>query len=270
VVKEKVRKKRFLKKARKNFCYPRPLSGQSLATQTPALIKSFLLLFFKKEVLACLTFCFASPALAQTTLNLSATGQQSVTPDQVTAALTAQGNSRNMGTAQNEVNTAMAGGLALAKGVAGVEVSTANYAVTQNQADNGVVTYQASQELDLVMAAPGGVPAAGFSALLGRLQARGFLLQDFEGALSAPARRGAEQAALTDALRQIQAQAKAVAAALGERVGRFESVTVNDWHRPPMPMMAAAMAPGFTQPQAAPSAVQVQVDVNAVVDLAGP
>jgi hypothetical protein len=49
------RKQRFLKKARKNFYYPRLLSGQSLAAQKSWLIKVFWLLFFKK-VTAFLTF----------------------------------------------------------------------------------------------------------------------------------------------------------------------------------------------------------------------
>jgi uncharacterized protein YggE len=104
---------------------------------------------------------------------------------------------------------------------------------------------------------------------VGKLQDRGFLLQNFDGALSDRAQRAAGQAAITDAIRQIQAQAQAVAGALGERVGRVESVTVNESGRPPMPELAAApmMARAFTPPQAAPSAVQVQVDVSAVVDL---
>ena len=251
--------------------HPRPWSGQTLAPQKPRVIKSFLLLFFKKEVLACLILFYAESALAQTTLNLSATGQQAVTPDEVTAALTAQGSSRNMGTAQNEVNTAMVGALVVAKAVAGVTATTQNYTVAQNQPDSGPVTYQASEELDLQMAAGGGVPPPAFSSLVGKLQERGFLLQNFDGALSDRAQRAAEQAAITDAIRQIQAQAEAVAGALGERVGRVQSVTVNESGRPPMPELAAAapmMARAFTAPQAAPSAVQVQVDLSAVVDLA--
>jgi len=42
----------FEKKKQKTFDSPRLLSGHSLAAQKPGVIKSFLLLFFKKEVLA--------------------------------------------------------------------------------------------------------------------------------------------------------------------------------------------------------------------------
>jgi hypothetical protein len=43
----------FLKKSnQKTFDYPRLLRGQTVAAQKPGVIKSFLLLFFKKEVLA--------------------------------------------------------------------------------------------------------------------------------------------------------------------------------------------------------------------------
>jgi len=244
-----------------------PVTGQIHAKRRRSFFATF---FSKKVVLTCLTFFSCAPAFAQTTLTLSATGQAAVTPDQVTAALTAQGNSRNMATAQNQVNTAMEGALALAKDVAGVTATTANYAVAENQPDSGPVTYQASQELDLQMTAQGGMPPARFSALLAKLQDRGFLLQNFDGALSDSARRAAEQAAIRDAISQIQAQAEAVAAALGERAGRVESVNVNGFNRPPMPELAAPapmMARAFSAPQAAPSSVQVQVDVNAVVDL---
>jgi hypothetical protein len=44
----KVRKQRFLKKARKNFDYPWRLSGHTLADQTPGVVKVFLVAFFQK------------------------------------------------------------------------------------------------------------------------------------------------------------------------------------------------------------------------------
>jgi len=245
-----------------------------MAQKLPGLMRIFLLLLFKKEGLALL-FLSASPALAQTTLNLSATGQVMVPPDQIAASLTAQDNSYNAATAQNVVNAAMAQALKLASGVAGLKAVTESESVSSVTPDGGGrIQYQASQQLDLTMDAPAGAPPAALSALLGTLQDKGFLLQNFDGELSDRAQETGEQAAIAEAIRLIKAQARAVAAPLGESVGRFETINLNMPEGGPGPVAFAAAAPGpmmaraFTAPSASPSNIQVTATVTAVVDLA--
>jgi uncharacterized protein YggE len=253
---------------------PQHQSGQPPAFEKPRVNKSFLLLFFKKEVLLLLFLPLS--AHAQTTLNLSATGQVMVTPDQIAASLTAQDNSYNAATAQNAVNAAMAAGLKLARALAGVKAVTESESVSPVTPDGatGRVQYQASQQLDLTMPAQAGAPPPAFSALLGTLQNRGFLLQNYDGELSDQAQEAGEQAAIADAIRQIKEQARAVAAALGESFGRVETVNLNMPEGGPGPVAFAAAAPGpmmaraFVAPSAAPANVQVSASVTAVVDLA--
>jgi uncharacterized protein YggE len=193
-----------------------------------------------------------------------------VQPDQAVATLTAQTSSANAATAQNEVNAAMAAALALARPIAGLTATTANYDVSAIAPDsgNGPDKYQASQDLNLTMPAPGGAPAAAFQALLAKLQDRGMLLESLDGNLSDRAERQAEQAAIIDALRQIQAQAAVIAAALNETVDRITTLNVNiDGGGPspgPRPML---MARAFTPPQSAPATVTVQATVSATVAL---
>jgi uncharacterized protein YggE len=207
-------------------------------------------------------------ASAQTTLNLSATGEAYLTPDQITATLTAQASSRNPVTAQISVNTSMASALALAKTVPGITATTANYSVSQVQPDNGngPATYTASEDLTLVEPAPLGTPDAAFGTLLGKLQSHALLLENFDGSLSQAASRHAMQAAIADAMSQIQTQAQAVATALNETVARTTTVTLNT--NPPSPLPMAPRAMMMAAPVAAPANVAIQASVTATVDLA--
>jgi uncharacterized protein YggE len=194
-----------------------------------------------------------------------------VQPDQAVATLTAQASSANAATAQNEVNAAMAAALALAKRIAGLTATTANYDVSAIAPDsgNGPDKYQASQDLNLTMQAPGGAPAASFLALLAKLQTRGLLLESLDGDLSDHAQRQAEQAAIIDALHQIQTQAAAIAAALNEKMDRITTLNVNidDGGPSPGPRPMMMMARAATPPQAAPAAVTVQASVSATIEI---
>jgi uncharacterized protein YggE len=212
----------------------------------------------------------ASCAHAQTTLHLSATGEADVQPDQITATLTAQNSSGNPVTAQERVNAAMQAALALAKARPGLTANTGNYTVSQSQGDNGQgpTTFTASEDLTLVEPAPGGVPDAGFSALLGALQSHGLLLESFDGGLSAAASRRAMQSAISDAMGQVAAQAQAVADALGERVARTATVELNYSTPGPAPMAPRAMMMAkMDAPVAAPANVTIQASVTASVEL---
>jgi uncharacterized protein YggE len=218
-------------------------------------------------------------APAQTVLSLSATGNNTVDPDQIVASLDVQSNAKTASRAQAEVNREMQQALAAVHSLAGVTATTGDYSVFQNSPDNpsgnasSEPVYQASQNLQLSMAAAAGVPPAAFTALVGRLQQQGLLLNTLDGNLSDQGQAAAQAGAINDAIHQIQAQAAAIAATLGEHVGKIKSLNVNinspgPILRPaPMMMMAAAAAP---PPQAAPGKVTIQANVNATIDLTPP
>ncbi len=212
---------------------------------------------------------FAPQALAQTTLTLSATGQADAAPDEITATLTAQASSSNPVTAQNSVNAAIAIALRLAKTMPGLTATTANYSVTTEQRDNGdgPVKYDASDDVTLVEPAPGGVPSQNFASLLGTLQSHGLLLENFDGGLSRAASDQAMQAAIGDAMRQIRAQAQAVATPLNETVGQVTKIDLNDAVPGPVPMAPRMMAMAAAAPQAALAAITAQANVTATVEL---
>jgi len=211
-------------------------------------------------------------AAAPTVLTVSANGSNTVAPDQMAASLDVQSSAASAAQAQAAVNRAMKQALAAARGTAGVTATTGDYSVYQNSPDNGSAAkpvYQASQSLSLRIAAPDGIPPTAFTNLVGQLQGQGLLLNSLDGNLSAAGQEAANQGAINDALRQIQAQATAVAASLGEHVGRFQSLNVNlntpgPILRAPMMMMAATAAP---PPQAAPGNVTIQANVTATIEL---
>jgi uncharacterized protein YggE len=209
-------------------------------------------------------------AAAPTVLTVSANGSNTVDPDQMVASLDVQSSAASAAQAQAGVNREMKQALAAARGTAGVTATTGDYSVYQNSPDSGSAAkpvYQASQTLALSMAAPDGIPPAAFTSLVGQLQSQGLLLNTLDGNLSAAGQEAANQGAIDDALHQIQAQAAAVAARLGEHVGRFQSLSVNLNSPGPImraPMMMAAAAP---PPQAAPGEVTIQADVTATIEL---
>lgn len=215
----------------------------------------------------------AFSAQAQTALNLAALGAKTVTPDEIAASLNVQATAPEAAQAQAAVNRGMANALALAKTVAGLTATTGSYNVYESTADHGErkPSFQASQGLQLVMAAPGGVPPDAFTGLVGQLQDNGLLLNSLAGDLSDSGRSDAEQAAIIDAIHHIQAQAAAIAATLNETVGRIELLNVSLNTPGPMPyggpvmMMAAQPAP-----QAIPGKMTVQANVSATIALTAP
>jgi predicted secreted protein len=202
-------------------------------------------------------------ARAETVLSLSATGSAVGTPDEMQASLNVEESGATPPAAQDAVNRLMAKALDAARKVDGVIATTAGYNVFQTQNQG----YQASQALNLIMAAPGGVPPAAFTKLIGQLQQDGLQLNSLDGQLSAAGTDAAAQAATTDALRRLRSQANAIAATLGDKAGEIKTVTIDANNPGPvMPgrMMAmATMAP----PQSAPGPVTVQVTAEATIVL---
>jgi len=225
-----------------------------------------------KQVLATafLSACLASPAAADTVLSLSATGSDIVIPDQMVASLAVQCSGHTARDAAAATNTAMAKALAQARAVPGVTATTADYSETSLSDQNGHVTgYQASQSLDLTMAAPGGAPPPAFTELTGRLQEAGLLLNELDGNLSPAGADAAQRAAITDAIHRLNATAAAVAATLNDQVGAIKTLQL-DLQSPgpvmPVRMMAMAVA-AAPPPQAAPGPITVTATINAEISL---
>jgi len=209
----------------------------------------------------------AGAAPAQTVLTLSATGSVTAAPDQMVASLEAQDSAPTAAQAQDEVNGLMARALAQARATAAVTAVTADYSVAETDPQNsGSPSYQASQTLNLTIPAPGGVPPTVFTALVGKLQQEGLLLDTLDGQLSDAGADAARRAATIDALRRLNADAGAIAAALGDRVGEIQTLSIDAGNPGPVAprMMMAAAAP----PQAAPGPVTIQVTAEATITLA--
>jgi uncharacterized protein YggE len=222
-------------------------------------------------ITAILAFASTHAAQAQTDLTIAATGQALVPPDEATASLTIQAQEATAAKAQATVNAGMTKALALARALPGVKVTTGGYnsfTVTPN--DNAPQQFAAQQTLNLSILAPAGAPPPAFSNLLGTLQQDGLLLNSLSGDLSDAGQRQAQQAAIADALTQIQAQAASIAAGLHEQVGAIKSLNVSAFSNPgPRPMMAMAMAmrDSAPAPQSAPDNVQVTASVTANITL---
>lgn len=212
----------------------------------------------------------AAPAWAGTNLTIAATGQASVAPDEATASLNVRAQEDSAAKAQALVNKTVAQALAQAKSVADVKVTTGGYSTyTVTPDNNGPQQFVAQQSLSLVQPAAGGVPSGAFSSLLGTLQQDGLLLNSLSGDLSDAGQRQAQQAAITDALTQIQAQAGGIAAQLHQQVGKINSLDVNaTTNFGPRPVMMMAMArDAAPAPQSAPDNVQVTANVTAKIEL---
>lgn len=212
----------------------------------------------------------ATPAWAGTNLTIAATGQVSVAPDEATATLNVRAQEDSAAKAQALVNKAVAQALAQAKSVPDVKVTTGGYSTyTITPDNNGPQQFVAQQSLSLVQPAAGGVPSDAFSSLLGTLQQDGLQLNSLSGDLSNAGQRQAQQAAIADALTQIQAQAGGIAAQLHQQVGTINSLDVNaSTNIGPRPVMMMAMARDAPPaPQSAPDNVQVTANVTAKIEL---
>ncbi|WP_298282635.1 SIMPL domain-containing protein [Acidocella sp.] len=218
--------------------------------------------------MAVLAGLLAGPAAAQTVLNLSETGHASTPPDQAVAQFILQASAASAATAQDMLNSQAKTALAAARAVAGVAATTSGYATSTQPSTPGnpasPPVYTASQALTLVMPAAGGVPPAAFAGLLTRLQQRGVMLEGLGGGLSDAAQARLQQAAIANAISQLQTQAAAIAAQLHQTVGRLKTLTISA-APPPMPMMMGRLA--MAAPQSAPGPSTASADVTAEIEL---
>jgi uncharacterized protein YggE len=218
------------------------------------------------------------PAVAQTVLTIGASGAVSVAPDEAIASFVAQFSAPDAATAQATLNNAMAKALVLARAVPGVEATTGSYGTSQDASNDQPpkISYAAQESLTLSIPAAGGIPPARFSALLASLQQDGLLLNGLDGGLSAPAQAKAEQAAIAEAITNMQVQAQAIAAQLHERAGDVKTMSVNvtPWQTPfrggfdgAVPMKAMAAAPPSSAPQdiSASATITAEIELNSML-----
>jgi uncharacterized protein YggE len=209
----------------------------------------------------------SGPHRAATTLTLSATGSATVAPDQMVASLQAQESAPAAPQAQDAVNQQMATALAESRATAGVTATTADYSVSETDpGNNQPPSYQASQTLNLTIPAPGGAPPGAFTALVGKLQQQGLLLNTLDGQLSAAGADAARRAATTDALHRLKTDAAAIAATLGDKVDDIRTLSIDTGN--PGPIAPRMMMLAAAAPQAAPGPVTIQVTAEATITLA--
>lgn len=189
----------------------------------------------------------AEPVRAQvpagpTLLHLEATGTVQVAPDLLVAQLVAEVRSADPAAAQRQVNRSVTGATAQAGTVGGLTWRLQDYAVEHDEAPPRQWSARQTLVLQDREAAP-------LLDLAGRLQSAGLTLADLSWTLSPAARQAAMGHATEVALKALQADAAAAAAALGLRVGRIRDVTLldSDGVRPMMRVMARMSAPEDTR-----------------------
>ena len=205
----------------------------------------------------------ARPA-QDTLLHLSATGSVQAPPDQLVAELMAQSTSPVAAEAQRRLNVQMSRGMGEAKAVVGIEARALGYEVSQS--DDKPIKWTAQQMLELL-----GSDGPTLLDLANKLQAEGFVTSSLEWRLSPAAQRKMMAEATTAALKALQDQAAAAAAALGLHVVYIKDVQLQPHNyepvRPMGGMMRAAAARPTPPPQATAAAQDVIAEVSAEVVL---
>lgn len=197
-------------------------------------------------------------AQAGTLLRLTGTGTVSVAPDVLVVDLAAQATSHNAAAAQRRVNELMASAMQAARAVPGVEPRATQYAMTPT--DEKHTAWNASQVLELR-----GADGAALLDLAGKLQDSGMNLRSADWQLSTARRKSAHDQAMTEALKDMQAQAAAAASTLGLKVARLRQVQLGGGLGPmPSPMPMGVMA-RMAAPQATASDMEVSATVSADV-----
>ena len=213
----------------------------------------------------------ADAVFAATTLNVSASGETRIAPDQAvinlgvtSRALTAREAMRLNNVAMNQVVAALR-----KEGVAEKDVQTSGLNLNpqmvyrENQPPR-VTGYEASNIVTVTVNDLGKLgPTVDAVVAAGSNQINGisFGLRD---------PRAAEDAARQDAVRRLRAKAELYAAATGHRVRRLVSLSEGGGYvpRPPMPMARMVAAQAMAESTSvSPGELQVRVDVSATYEL---
>ncbi len=206
--------------------------------------------------------CVAS-AEAATTLDLSVSGTASDPPDALTAQLSAQASADTAAEAQDKLNVIVAKALQDSQAVKELTVTTSAYTVSPVYPQR--TTWEARQDFVVTLSAPpANETAKSMLALLGQLQQSGLMLESLTGTLTAKAKRQAEQAAITDAVKRMKAQSEAVAKALGDQSGSITRLHLNA-SNPILPVFERGMTMAVTAPSVRAAPVTERVTLSGTV-----
>jgi uncharacterized protein YggE len=204
-----------------------------------------------------------------THLHLAATGSVPVTPDELVATLAAEATSPSLAIAQNRVNILMKRGLSAAGAVTGVEARAEDYSVQQVDQSTPIgvggrplqhPAWVAHQTLKLRSSS--GDPLLD---LAGKLQADGFTVSALEWRVSSSLARKSRDAAMVEALKDLQSRAHLAAAALGLHVDHIQDVRVDIPEAMPVRPMMAAQARAMVAPEETRSSQDITSEASADV-----
>ncbi len=214
-----------------------------------------------RAMLAGLAACALAPAVrAETLLHLSQTATVTVHPDRLMAALRAEAATDSAATAQERVNTAIAGALAEARKAEGIEVATEQYSVWRLEPRPGEAgQWRASQT---VLLRGGDGPSV--LKLVGALQRKGLAVERLGWELAPETARSAEKTATGQALAELRARTDEIAGIVGLQFDVYRSLTVGSPAPMPPPRLRT-MATALAAP-AAPAAEAEDVRVDATVE----
>ncbi|MGH7188042.1 MAG: SIMPL domain-containing protein [Acetobacteraceae bacterium] len=201
----------------------------------------------------------AVPAVAATTLHLSASATVRAMPDELEATLSANAEAPAPAAAQAAVNAMVSRALQAARAVAAVTVSTGSYSVWQ--ITNPHPSWHASQ--NLVVSAGDGTAVLD---LVGTLQQDGLAVSSLEWRLKPETEKNAHDQAETMALAALKQKAERTAKLLGMHFAGFRQIWLTEPPTPPRPMaMMAARA--MPEPNAVPAEASVTATVTAEATL---
>lgn len=204
-----------------------------------------------------------------THLHLAAMGSVPVTPDELVATLAAEATSPSPAIAQNRVNILMKRGLAAAGAAAGVDARAEDYSVQQvDQSVPGAVggrpvqhpSWVTHQTLELRSSS-----AEPLLDLVGKMQGDGFTVSALEWRISSVLARKSRDAAMVEALKDLQTRAQSAAAALGLHVDHLRDVRLDMPEVMPVRPMTAAQSRAMVAPEETQTTQDVTSEASADV-----
>jgi predicted secreted protein len=220
----------------------------------------------KRAVPLVLVLLLAGPAAAETLLHLSESARVMVRPDELAAMLRAEAVAATAAEAQAQVNTAMAGAVALARQTAGVAVTTGFYSVWQSALGpraTGRQEWRGNQTLAL-RSGDGAV----LLTLVGTLQQRGLAVSQLGWQMAAETARRARAEATRQALGGLRARAEEAAGILGLHFDNFRDVRLDAARPQPKPMRAMVSgSAGSAPPPPVAEAEEVAVEASVAADV---
>jgi uncharacterized protein YggE len=204
----------------------------------------------------------ADTAECGTLLTLSATGRVSVTPDQLTATMSAEASAASPAAASAAVNRMVAAARKSVEASPPVRLEAQDFSVSREAPqtpDKGAPAWQAGQTLRLT--APGA--AAVLLHLVGTLQQQNLVTQAIDWEVAPATLTERRQQAAEAALKNLTAAAQADARALGLHLARFRSINVITDEPGPVPMMRTMVARAAPSPESdAPQDASLSVTVS--------